>query len=346
MSALLPSKHIAAVGIVAVCVLTMAASPADAGAGDAMVAHAAAAYKKGDYVRASELFENAWQLQTGNTRLLYNAARTAQLAGKPERAESLYRRFMKLPKRDAKAEVKARDYLQVLDVRRAESKAEQARKAAEAGKHGTAALLWAAAARLAPDRHMYVFRAGQEAMLGGDKAEAKAHLQRYLKTAPADATDRPEAKAYLAKLNRPTPVVKPAVPPSKQAPVAVAVKKPEPVSHTMEYTLVGGGVLLGLISAWQYFEAEGAAEELRDQFKQTNAGGQIIGISWADAESENETIAVQRTIAAASGVIGGVALAAGLVMRLTADDPAQGAKKATSIELVPRRNGAGMVVRF
>ncbi len=54
---------------------------------------------------------------------------------------------MKLPARDATAETKARAYLRVLDVKRAESNAEQARKAAESGQHRKAALLYAAGRR-------------------------------------------------------------------------------------------------------------------------------------------------------------------------------------------------------
>ena len=313
------------------------AAPSDAA--KAVSGQAAKAYKAGDYARASELFESAWRLDKGDSRLLYNAARCAQLGGKPERAEGLYRAFMKLPERDATAEEKARDYLRVLDVKRAESKAEQARKAEESGEHGKAALLYAAAADMVPDRHIWRFRAAQAARMAGDDGDARANLQRYLKDAPADAAEREQATRALARLNTPKSAPKAAdKPASADKPTVIATQPASlPRVRGIGDHLLLGATAVGVGAAlFCWYSASTLEDELDGKLKDRDKNGLIVGIKHGAAVEMADDIASYYTLLGASI---GAAAAAGTWWWLRGDAPAR-------VTLVPVGPGAMLVGRF
>jgi hypothetical protein len=117
------------------------------------------AFSQGHYADAAETFEKAYEVDP-RPALLYNAARSYNLAGNKERALALYERFLDTdPKTDRRAEIESR----AMELRRAI--AEDFERAYEAS----------------PDPAL-LYSAAQAYRLAGDKERALTLYEAYLTT--------------------------------------------------------------------------------------------------------------------------------------------------------------------
>jgi tetratricopeptide (TPR) repeat protein len=291
------------------------AQGADRGkAAQTMAATAMKAYQDGNYERASELFLNAWRTDPANSGLLYNAARAAHLHGKLDRAEEHYREFMKQEKREPALEGKAKGYLDELRLKRAEAKADEAATAQKANDPVTAAQLYRLAADVAPERVEYAFRAAKAEFQAGRAQEARKLADEYLKKAPADAPDRPEAQALVARIDQPV-VVKPAAvsPAPAAAPGSPTVSAaPGAPSRTPAWIALCSGAALAGAGVGLYFMAAGADADLEAKLAQKDKDtGLVSGIGYDEAVAERDRIGTLKTASVAAIGVGAAALGGG-----------------------------------
>lgn len=222
-----PRLALAAVGLLVAAAtaapphLALAAPAAKANVVQTVLAAAQKAFDAGDFVRAGELFLEVWRSDPDARPVLYNAARAFQLAGKADKAEQLFDELRALPDLDTVLRVKANTQLAVLRASRAERVAEQAAQAEREGQHAVAAVLWADAWTLQPDKVAWLARQARSLQRAGQLAEAAAVYDRYLEQAATDAPGRAEAEAWRKQL----PAAKVATTPARPEPAVV--KAPE-----------------------------------------------------------------------------------------------------------------------
>lgn len=298
-----------------------------------MKAEAGRAYEEGQYARASELFWTAWQLDKAQTGLLYNAARTAQIAGQLERAEELYRLFLSLPERDAAAEARCRGHLEEIADTRADSRAELARRAAAAGDHRRSAALYREAAALSPRRARYQEAAAAEdtALADGNRAAAP-NAAGGVQPAPAATEPPPQAQT---------------------APGAHAAPGLPAVRHDVEPALQGPGWLAGGLLGVGAVAAVGAlllqrdaaarADALQGELALLDSDGFIVGVTYADATRRDEAIGRDRSVAVAGLGLAAAFVGAGAwLWWRRGDAPAGG----TALRMEPRQRGLALAVDF
>ena len=191
---------------------------------------AAAAYEGGDMRKAAQLYLEAFRTDPGEPNYLYSAARAEQSAGQNDHAELHFQQFAATPGADADRVKRAKGYLDELAGLRADEKLEAAERFARRNEWALAAAAFAEAARLRPDRVVWLYRAAVAAHEAGDRAHALEWLEAYLSRAPKDAADRGEAQLLLDAMTRSAQPAehkteaKPAIVPLKPEPAA----KPEP----------------------------------------------------------------------------------------------------------------------
>ena len=291
-------------------------------------------FKRGNYARAGDLFLAIWQQDKSNKQLqlaaAYNAARSFQLAAKLERAEGLYRELQALPGLPKAVLAKCKKQLRLIQIRRAEDKAALAAKAERQGKPTLAVSLWADALALAPNRRDWTLRRARAQQLAGQRDEARAGYQAWLKGASPDDSDRSQAERWLAEVSKsPTPG---ATTESSEGQGSAAAKGPTgqqakqkgaPHANVTSvgkgparwpgWLLMAGSAGAAGVGAWLLLDAQTAQRALDDDLAlMDNESGKIIGITKADADAEALRIErqyLQGWIAAGVGLAGaGVAL--------------------------------------
>ncbi|HAN32221.1 MAG TPA: hypothetical protein DCQ06_11535 [Myxococcales bacterium] len=280
-----------------------------------MKKEAGRAYEEGKYQRASELFWTAWQTAPNQTGLLYNAARTAHIAGQVERAEMLYRKFLALPNRAGAAVAKCQARLNEIVDSRADSMAESARRAANSGEHARAAELYEKAAALSPRRARYAKLAKSHREMGSEKNGAKVAL------APV-------------KVPVPAPITQPETPQVSLEKAPSAPSQPRWLSASL---LGVGAVSLGA-TVWLAISSQRQSDQLNEALAVKDGAGLVTGIEHADAVEKTDRIAMFKTVSVITGALSVGALAVGTWMWFSKSD--------SKVSVLPLYNGASMQVRF
>ncbi len=185
-----------------------------------------------------------------------------------------------------------------------------------------------------------LFNIAQAERLAGDCAAAAGHYRKFLAEVP-DASNRPDAEAKLADMERCVAARSPDSPPPP-APVAVASVAREPeaspaagASSAGLWVAGGGGLALG-VSAFFWYRAWDADRELDELF----ADGGVYDAHHQDLADRIDT---SRTLAIVTGAVGAAAIAGGLVYHFALRPRRVGAEE-PRVGLVPTAGGAMLVV--
>ena len=322
-----------------------------------------------NFERAGQLFLEIWRQDKTLPPALYNAARAHQLAGKPDKAEELYREYLGLPAIEASARTKVEEQLAELRLRRSELHAEDAMRAEKAGNYALAVQLWGDAIQIQP-KPAWLLRRARAAHLAGQAEAAVQGYDRYLELAPKDAAERADAQRWLTEL-RPAAVpakpvvVPPAEPPvnptvpapvnptvavpvttAQAAPVAVAPRQAAPAvvvagaepvaSSGVAWALTAGGATIGLAGVGLYLATLGDQVDY-DASLQAKAGGKFSGTNFEDAQATADRINGRVHLAWAMGGVGAVATGVGVWMLL---------KTPKTVAVLPTPGGAVVAWRW
>ncbi|MBM4343327.1 MAG: tetratricopeptide repeat protein [Deltaproteobacteria bacterium] len=189
--------------LLAVCAVTSAVPAVAAPKGkviDVLVASANRAFEEGNFVRAGELFLEVYRQDKTNPVALNNAARAFMFGEKLERAAELLRELLGLPNLPAELRATAQERLVEVQERQAQAAADSAAEAEKSGKFGTAASLWAEAARLNPKKLLWKLREARALHLAGEANRAIAVYEAFLAVAPKELAERAQAEAWRAEL--------------------------------------------------------------------------------------------------------------------------------------------------
>ncbi len=298
-------------------------------AAENMARQAAAAFEQGDHQRAAQLYMQAYASDAATLDYVYGAARAEHVANKLDAAQLHYQEYIKKGGKGTRL-VNANKYLVEVRSAKADIKASDAERAVRMDNPLLAAQLFHSAFEMAPQRWDFLYRESMVREQAGQKAEAKALLERYLRDAPADVHDREEAKARFAVLDnkaavKPVEPVKPVAavsPVVVQQPVAHVAPDPLPAAILTSpssasppdhgsaraiawtTTVVGAAVALsGLgLAVWAQVDQGNLQKQLTP-----NAAGMIDGISYSEAQARVASDANRRL---AGEILGGVGLAA------------------------------------
>lgn len=286
-----------------------------------MLKEAGRAYEEGNYQRATQLYWTAWQTAPEKTSLLYNAARTAHIAGQIERAQTLYRKFLALPNRTQAAVPKCEKHLAEIVDGRSDSLAESARRAASKGENARAATLYDRAASMSPRRPRYAELAKSQ----------RALAVKASPTPPVVAPTTPKPPPKTAK--KPPKVALPATALSAD----VAQRAPRSGPDGLAWALLGvaaSGVGVTVALGLQSRSLEADYEQKIGVTK-----GGYIQWNRPDAVKASEKIGSFKTMTVIAGAVSTTALIGGL-WRWLARAPAP------AISVSPSPNGASFAVRF
>ena len=334
-----------------ICIVLVVASEAAAQSLDrakaaaAMIDNARKAYEAGQYERASDLFLAAFRSDPTQDYLLYNGARAAHLAGKLDKADELYRQLVEKKDVNPAVVAKTKTYRDELRWKRAEDKNDEAAAALKQGNQAAAARMFADAFAIAPDRTVYLFRAGQASLNAGAPAEAESRLRTYLEKAPADAEERRLARSALDRLaEERAKAAKPAatsasVPatPAPTAPIAVVAPAPASGSGIAGWALVGAGAAGVGLAAWAWTAAAGAQSAFDAGQVDVDKNGRY-DMTHAEATRLSGRVGTFQTTAAVSGGLGVAALGAGAWLLF--------AGPATPVTVGPATGGVVVAGRF
>lgn len=307
-----------------------------------MAKQAMQAYENGDFLRAGQLYAEAYRSEP-RPEYLYAAARAEQVGGAYDKAIEHFAQTLALKDLDAALRGKCEGYLKTARQTRSDAQAVDAEKAARTGDLKLAAQLYHEAWEGAPERVALLFKAAVAEQTAGDVAAAMADFDLYLQRAPDDADERKQARVRLDGLRAPKPpppplkapepeVVappapapepKPAPPPEPKpvakAPPPTTVAEPKPTAlppsvvkpATSEirwagWATVGGGVALLAGSAGLYF-AQGSDRQTLDAALAQQSGGKITGIDYAAYDAKRTALNASYRNAA---ILGGVGVAA------------------------------------
>ena len=340
---------------------------------EAMAVQAGKAFEAGDYMRAADLYLNAYRTDA-NSAFLYGAARSQHLAGRTDQATELYQQFLTAANADPDRQKRVKEYLAEIERSKAVALASDAEKAQREDPK-LAASLYLDAYKLAPSRPELLFRAAVAEQQAGDLTAAKTRFEEYLAKAPASAGERSQAQARLDSIRRklnpqavmepqpevvpqPKPEPKPEVKPEPKAevkpepkpepkplvqpevirpPIGVQAPAVEP-ARWPGWALVGTGGALVISGLVVYLGASSANKQLQSDLAGTNAGGLINGLTHEEAAARASSI--NTTMGVAAGLTGAGIAAAGVGTWLLVRTPARAAV------VVPQPGGAMLVWRF
>lgn len=333
-----------------------------------MAQQAGKAYEAGDYVRAFELYLNAFRSDPVSA-YLFGAARSAHLAGQHDQATELYHQYLNAPNAEPERKQKAQGYLAEID------KAKVASLSAEADRLRTedpklAASLYLDALKLAPTRVDLLYKAAVAEQQAGDLPAAEQHLTAYLAKAPAEATERSQAQARLDSIRRklhpevtppqaetpkievkPEPVPEPPKPvpnPPKmtaekpaeirkiETPVTVQ-KPPESQVNWAGWSVTAGGAALTIGGLVVLLGALGDKSQLNSDIQTTNPAGQVTKLTREEADAQVSAINTRMGVGAA--LTGAGVVAAGVGTWLLVRTPAR-------VTILPQPGGAVLAWRF
>lgn len=295
---------------------------------DAMVAGAQREFDAGNFARAGDLFLAIWRQDRAPLAAIYNAARAYQLAGNLERAKELFEEMMALPNLEAAVREKCEAQLGAIRLRRSEAKAEAAAKAERDGDMALAAGLWGDALALQPEKRVWQLRRARAQHLAGRAELAREGYEAWLRAAAPDDPERRNAERWLAELK-----------PKAAAPAAaVAAVVEAPGSRLGVWATLGGGAL-ALIGGGVVLALANADEaDLQAKMAQTDASGEIVGISHADATATASSIETRYRIGWAAAGAGVAAIGAGVWLLVRAPE--------SSATLLPAGRGVVFALRF
>lgn len=331
----------------ALCGHVATAAPPKSAVQAALVKGAQKEFDAGNFDRAGELFLEIWRQDNRQVVALYNAARSHHLAGKFEKAEDLYRALLAPGLLDAAAAGKVRGFLEELRPRRAEAKADEATRAEKASNYALAGQLWSDAARMMPEKPVWLLRSARAEHLAGHADAAARGYDGYLAVAPQDAAERGDAQRWRAEL-RPGAATAPAIGRQTPALPAPSVHEVGPQAPSVRATsaparplaghatlgagvlgVVAGGVLLGLAAADE--------STLQAKVAQTDGKGNVTGVAYGDAEQQATAIESRYRIGWAITGVGAVAAGVGTWLVLRHGD---------RVSVAPGQGGAVVAVRF
>lgn len=162
-------------------------------AAEGMAQQATEAYTRGEYERAAELYANAFRTDA-LPNYLYGQARAEQVAGKNDAATEHFKQFMTLPDAEPDRVAKAKDMLAEIDKKAQDARVAEGEQAARSGDFRLAAQIWVDVVKRAPNRVELLYRAGVAYYQAADHQNALAQFDAYLRSAPANATDRNQAQ--------------------------------------------------------------------------------------------------------------------------------------------------------
>jgi tetratricopeptide (TPR) repeat protein len=303
----------------------------------ALYAAAQKEFDAGNFERAAELFLNIYQQDPSQPTALYNAARSAHLAGKLDRAEDLYSRYEALPAAEAAKLEKIKGLRGEILVKRGEMRADEANAAERTGQYAVALQLWTDAVRFNPSRSAWWARAGRAAQLAGRVEDARSWYQRVLNEAAAAAPERADAQRWEAEL----PPVAAAAAPSKVAETGIASGESAPTavpSKLPGMALAGLGGAAVLAGGVVLLLAQGDQAELDSQLATRDASGGITGITKAKAVEEASRISSNYNLG--WGLAGGGLVVAGIGTWWLLRNPQK------TVRLVPTGNGVQLAWSF
>ena len=310
---------------------------------------ASAAFEQGDHARAAQLYLQAFATDPATADYLYGAARAEHIGGKLGVAEQHYVAFLAKVTSGPRAD-NARKYLSELRSGQAEQKIADAEKAERQGSFALAAQLYRLARTLVPTRWECLFREALAREQNGDKSEAAALLEQYLRDAPKDARDRDEASVRLAALKPKTaqladkvPVMTHKTEPGKVMAPDLQVGQPAPLSdrstqQIIAWTVAFVGVATGATGIEQAIDAAGKRSDL--DAKLALHSGKVTDISYSEAVTRDKAIQSQRTTAAILGGVGVAVAGTGgwLLWRAYKEPP--------KLSALPLGNGVVVTLRF
>jgi len=210
-----------------------ALAPAFASAADkskiatTMAKQAIKAYDNGDFLRAAQLYVEAYR-SSSQPEYLYAAARAEQVGGAYDKAIEHFGQTLALKDLDAALRTKCEGYLNTAKLARSDAQAMDAEKAARTGDLRLAAQLYHEAWDGTPERVQLLYKAAVAEQTAGEVAAAITDYELYLQRAPEGADERKQARLRLDGLRAPKPApieAKPAAVPVK--PLPVEPKPPE-----------------------------------------------------------------------------------------------------------------------
>lgn len=257
----------------------------------AMVQQASAAYQRGDYDRAADLYHAAWRAH-GDPNLLCAAGQAAHMGGRPAVAKNYLTEFLKLPGSDPQRVVRARAILAEIEARQLDARVAEGEQAL-ASDPVLAARIWEEVAVADAQRIDLLYKAGVARHKAGDLAGARSCWQAYLAKAPASAPFRAQAQARLNSL--PSQAVSPAGP-KPLAPVVAAASSDTAPAQWPAWAGIGGGVAALAGAAAVYLgQRDAAAAYERDTTK--GSDGKIHAISWSEASERADSLRQSEAIA-------------------------------------------------
>lgn len=338
--------HLAA-ALGAVILLCAVVRPADAvdkhRAAVSMAQQAAKAFEAGDYLRAIELYRNAWQ-QDAKPAYLWALARAEQLGGMHEKASDHYRQFVKAPGAEAARVPKAQAYLAEIERARIDAAVFEADKAAREGDSGLAAQMYLDALRRDPTRVELTYKAACAEQQSERWQEAAEHFAAYLAVAAPDAPQRAQAQMRLEaarrkaelvprnpQLDKPlaapqaqpgSPVARPSEPGAPGAVTERASQAPTPpppmglrsqgqTDSTLAWSVTGGGALLALSGLVLYITTGNDAQSWQRSVA-VGPDGKIRGLSYDEALAQAQSINLRMGVAGGLGVVGLASAATGV----------------------------------
>lgn len=198
-----PFLALAAWLMLSTCAITSSFAAGPNKAAQGLAKQAKQAYDKGDLEKASSIYYDAWVADPSQIGLLFSAAVAAKSAGKLDHAREWFEKFLtqKESSSDPSRVDRAKAALQEISKTQGDLQRKEADKASADGDFPLAAGKYMAAHKLDPERQIQcLYLAGQAFEKAKDLESAKAAYEKFLATAPADAAERPAAKAGLQRI--------------------------------------------------------------------------------------------------------------------------------------------------
>lgn len=310
-----------------------------------MARQAMSTYESGDFLRAAQLYLEAYRTDA-RAAFLWAAARAEHVGGSFDKAADHYRQALALSDMDPAVRAKAEAYLCEVQQARADAKLTEAEKSIRRGDLRLGTVLYHEAFALAPQRFEFLFKAAVAEQTAGDLAAAERDYAAYLQGAPADAGDRNQAHVRLESLrvaSGPTGPAAPGLPlplPAAVAPgAAVTVVPTDPGTNWLGRSALVGGAALLASGAGLWLSQGGERADL-DAALARRDGSQVIGIGYdAYVQRRDDLNGNYRTAATLGGV--GVA-AAGVGAWLLVRTPAQAVHVAPNVQLAAAPGTAGL----
>lgn len=309
---------------VLVCALLVVASPALAvepeRAASLLARQAAQAEEAGDLKRAAEAYLAAYRADPKQPNYLYAAARAEMVSGQRAQAMAHLEEFLEQSEADTERSDKARAYLAELRAGEQDEPLAKADRAAQSGRWSDAARLYYSVWDGANTRWSALFKAGVAAHEAEDLERAEQWLHTYLREAPKDVADRPEAEARLKRVRRDLKLAGGASHVIEPLQVSSgAVESHHSGRWTAGWVLVGTGVAMvlggGGLAMYGTSEESALTRDLKLQ-----DGFVTAAISHAEAQERADAIAMHQTLGVALLGTGLAASGAGVVLLLLEPD--------------------------